>query len=296
MNENEMWLEDRIQKIQSVIGKYGEQTFSLSFSGGKDSTVLHYLIDEALPGNAIPRVFVNTGIEMKAIVDFVKDLASKDDRFVFVTPRVPIRKMLEQEGYPFKSKFHSSMVEGFQRKGMLPHIKRYYDGTYKYNEPCPNILKYQFETGAPFKISDKCCDRLKKDPIKAFEKETDRYNAIVGIRQEEGGRRASAKCLAFKGKHLHFQPLAVISEEWENWYIQERNIQLCRLYYPPYNFDRTGCKGCPFALKLQHNLDVLQKYFPAEREQCEIIWKPVYDEYRRLGYRIKKEEQLSLIE
>lgn len=57
----------------------------------------------------------------------------------------------------------------------------------------------------------------------------------------------------------------------------------------PNNFDRTGCKGCPFAINLQHELDTLEKYFPNERKQCEIIWKPVYNEYRRLGYRLKKE-------
>ena len=44
----------------------------ISFSGGKDSTVLSHLVDEALPGNAIPRVYLNTGIEYKAVVTFVE--------------------------------------------------------------------------------------------------------------------------------------------------------------------------------------------------------------------------------
>lgn len=30
--------------------------------------------------------------------------------------------------------------------------------------------------------------------------------------------------------------------------------------------------------------------FPNERKQCEIIWKPVYAEYRRLGYRLRKDD------
>lgn len=29
----------------------------------------------------------------------------------------------------------------------------------------------------------------------------------------------------------------------------------------------------------------MDKYFPAERKQCEYIWKPIYEEYRRIGYR-----------
>jgi hypothetical protein len=34
--------------------------------------------------------------------------------------------------------------------------------------------------------------------------------------------------------------------------------------------------------------------YPAERKQCEILWKPVYAEYRRIGYRLKKNEQMKL--
>lgn len=47
-----------------------------------------------------------------------------------------------------------------------------------------------------------------------------------------------------------------------------------------------------FNIHLQKELDVLEKYFPTERKQCEIIWKPVYDEYRRIGYRLKDNEDL----
>lgn len=70
--DNEFLLMDRIQKIQQVIGKYGEENFYLSFSGGKDSTVLSALLDMAVPGNKIPRVYANTGIEYQLILDFVE--------------------------------------------------------------------------------------------------------------------------------------------------------------------------------------------------------------------------------
>lgn len=72
MTDNEFMLFDRITKIQSVIGQYGEENFYLSFSGGKDSTVLSALLDMALPGNKIPRVYANTGIEYALILDFVE--------------------------------------------------------------------------------------------------------------------------------------------------------------------------------------------------------------------------------
>lgn len=75
---------------------------------------------------------------------------------------------------------------------------------------------------------------------------------------------------------------------------ERESIALCQLYCQPYNFKRTGCKGCPFSLDLQDQLEIMELYLPNERRQCEMIWKPVYDEYRRINYRLKKNEQVKL--
>ena len=73
MTENEFLLADRIQKIQSINKMYDlENNAYVSFSGGKDSTVLSRLIDEALPNNKIPRLYLNTGIEYLMVVSFVE--------------------------------------------------------------------------------------------------------------------------------------------------------------------------------------------------------------------------------
>ena len=81
MTENEFLLQDRIAKIKSINEQHNliENSY-ISFSGGKDSTVLSYLIDEALPGNKIPRVFINTGIEYNLILKFVKEKQLVDER------------------------------------------------------------------------------------------------------------------------------------------------------------------------------------------------------------------------
>ena len=63
MLTNEFILQDRLQKIKQIINQYGEENFYISFSGGKDSTVLSALVDLALPNNQIPRVFADTGIK-----------------------------------------------------------------------------------------------------------------------------------------------------------------------------------------------------------------------------------------
>jgi 3'-phosphoadenosine 5'-phosphosulfate sulfotransferase (PAPS reductase)/FAD synthetase len=300
--DNEFILQDRIQKIQQIIRKYGEENFYISYSGGKDSNVLSKLIDMALPDNRIPRVYCNTGIEYRAIVDFVKAKAEADDRFIIIQPKVPIKRMLEEKGYPFKSKEHSRYVGEFQKNPTLKAWKHYYDGTLwkKFSSRnCPDMLKYQFTKDFTLKVSDKCCHALKQEPLERFAKESHKEYRIIGLMASEGGRRNSAKCLSMKNGELSaFQPLVPLTKSWEDWFISKYKIDLPILYYPPYNFLRTGCKGCPFNPKLQQDLDTLRQYFPAEAKQCEYIWKPVYDEYRRLGYRLRKvdENQISFFD
>lgn len=296
-------LQNRIFRIFNVITQYGEENFAISYSGGKDSTVLSKLIDMAVPENKIPRVYADTGIEYKAIRDFVYEKAKTDDRIQIIKPRTPIRKMLEKEGYPFKSKFHAETVARYQRthETETAWVKNYLldpgPGVYR-SHTCPAVLRYQFTPECKLKISDKCCKRLKEEPIQEWKKANGKLYDIIGIMRAEGGRRESAKCLAFKpnGKLRAFQPLVPVSLEWEEWFIKKYKIKLCSLYYPPYNFTRTGCKGCPFILNLQEELETLSRLAPREREQCETIWKPVYDEYRRIGYRLKKEEQMEFPE
>lgn len=306
MTDNEFLLQDRLQKIRQIVNKYGEENFYISFSGGKDSTVLSALVDMALPDNKIPRVYANTGIELNMIRDFVFDMAKTDDRVVIIKPSVPIKTMLEREGYPFKSKEHSHKWDVYSRNGRdCITVQRYLGPSERYGDRyrCPKKLIYQFtdEFKEHLKISDKCCLRMKEEPLNGWAKENNKSCSILGIMPSEGGRRATTKCLTFKnnGKVLSFHPLAPVTKEWEDWFIAEYNIEICNIYKPPYNFDRTGCKGCPFALHLQHELDVLEEFFPNERRQCEAIWKPVYDEYRRIGYRLKpldEHHQISIDE
>ena len=208
--------------------------------------------------------------------------------------------MLEEKGYPFKSKEHSDHIACYQKGGMTLWVQKYLgtntEGRIKAKQfQCPDKLRYQFTPEFKLKCSKHCCDELKKKTAKNYEKESGKKIVLTGMRAEEGGSRANINCTAFaEGKLKKFHPLLVITEEFEEWFIKTRNIKLCELYYPPYNFERTGCKGCPYNMNLQSYLDTLAILLPEERKQCEIIWKPVYDEYRRLGYRLKKDEQLKL--
>lgn len=289
MISNEFMLQDRLQKIKQIIRKYGEENFYVSFSGGKDSTVLSALIDMALPDNKIPRVYANTGIEYRLILDFVEREKEKPHKWelIILKPTIPIKPMLEKEGYPFKSKEHAAVVASWQggnKDGLW--VKHYLEKEGRFGLPAK--LRYQFTDDNKLKISEKCCYRLKEEPLHNYQKENNRPYGILGLMREEGGRRNGAECLAFQGDKLkNFQPLAPMTKEWEKWFIKTYNIDISDIYKPPYNFERTGCKGCPFNPTLQKDLDTLDKFFPAERKQCEYIWKPVYEEYRRIGYRLR---------
>ena len=291
--DNELLLFDRINVIKDTITKYGEDNFYLSFSGGKDSTILHYLIDQALPNNQIPRVFIDTGIEYTMIRQFVLDLAEKDKRFVIIKPSQPIKQTLDRVGYPFKSKEHSLRVEQFNKGTNANFIDKYLWKTdYRGKYLCPKTLLYQFEERGKYNYSNKCCYEMKKKPAHKWAKENHKSITITGMRAEEGGNRARLGCLTDHNRKFH--PLIKVDDEWENEFVEKNNIELCKLYYPPFNFKRSGCKGCPYSITLQEQLEIMEQYLPNERKQCEIIWKPIYEEYRRLGYRLKKIEKVRL--
>lgn len=296
MITNEFLLDDRLQKIQQIINKYGEDKFYLSFSGGKDSCVVHTLIDMALPGNSIPRVFADTGIELNKIRNFVCKWAKHDDRIQIIKSSKSITEVLKKYGYPFKSKGHSAMVAKYQNIGTtdnsiaLQHYLHLSDDGKNWSSAnsCPDKLKYQFTERCNLKISDACYKYLKEKPLRRWQKENKRPYAIIGIMREEGGRRKGAVCIVeTNGKLSAFQPLAVMSRDWERWFIKQYFVPICDIYESPYFFERTGCKGCPFNIDLQIELNTLDRHFPSERYQCEMIWGPVYAEYRRLKYRLE---------
>lgn len=197
---NDAVLRGRLSRIRMVVEQYGDENFSVSFSGGKDSTVLSELVDMALPGNDIPRVYADTGIELNMVRDFVRKKQETDKRIVIIKPKVPIKKTLETEGYPFKSKFHSEVLDKSQREGRESlWVKRYLQEapakTGKFvtgDHSCPDILKFQFYPGYQLRVSDKCCLRLKEEPIRNWARENNRPIQIVGIMRSEGG--AETEC------------------------------------------------------------------------------------------------------
>jgi len=154
--EFEFNLEDRIAKIKAINEQYNLEKYGyVSCSGGLDSMVVSALLDVALPNNKIPRVFMNTGIEYLDIVKFVKEVASKDDRFVIVNSGVNIKNMLNEVGYPFKAKQHAHNIHIYQNNKELcdkyvkeiennPELKNNYDYIHNLPKGVKTFIKYWF--------------------------------------------------------------------------------------------------------------------------------------------------------
>ena len=70
----------------------------VSFSGGKDSTVLLDIVRQMYPD--VPAVFVDTGLEYPEIREFVKTF----DNVTWLKPKMNFRQVIEKYGYPFISK------------------------------------------------------------------------------------------------------------------------------------------------------------------------------------------------
>ena len=291
MTEFEFEVADRIAKIKSMNELYDlEHKAFISFSGGKDSCVLSKLIDIALPDNKIPRVFFNTGIEYKAILQFVRDKAKEDNRIIIHNSSVNIRTMLETKGYPFKSKEFAQKMYTYQRSGNCKTVTDYIGltGNKAKTFQCPEKLKVCFTPDFTLKVSDKCCKELKKKISEKWSKDNDRPIVITGMTRGEGGvRKSKTACAVFdEGKLRKFHPLFPVSKDFIDKAICIYEIELCKLYKAPYNFERTGCKGCPFNMKLKEQLEIMKELLPEEYKQCQILWGKVYKEYERLNYRL----------
>ena len=155
-------LEQKIRVTQAKILEwyhhYGGKV-AVSFSGGKDSTVLLDLARRAFPD--LPAVFVDTGLEYPEIREFVKAVPN----VTLLRPEMPFSKVLETYGYPVVSKEVARRVH-YARQGSswaLRHLNGFNsDGTpSKFNT---RYMKWRVLLDAPFLISDRCCAVMKERP------------------------------------------------------------------------------------------------------------------------------------
>jgi hypothetical protein len=120
------------------------------------------------------------------------------------------------------------------------------DGT---ESPMSKISKkWQFLCDAPFKISDKCCKYLKKDPLDKMGK-----CAIVGTMASDSNQRLEMYyrhgCNAFNLDRPRSAPLSFWKESdiWD--YLKAFQVPYSSIY--DLGYERTGCIFCLFGIHLE---------------------------------------------
>ena len=253
-------------RIQEWVSEYGVEGVYVAFSGGKDSTVLLHIVRGMYPD--IEGVFANTGNEFPEIVQFVR----KQENIKWVKPRKSFARIIKEDGYPVISKKTSRMINDCQNPtNKNARSRKLYLSDYTLDKDgnCTDIKnnsfkianKHRYLIDAPFKISNKCCDYLKKYPMKDYEKITGK-KAIVGTQAEESKMRESAYlqtgCNNFKGGKSN--PLGF----WRNQdileYIYKYDIEIASIYgevkidkdgkYYTTGEKRTGCCMCLYRCSL----------------------------------------------
>jgi 3'-phosphoadenosine 5'-phosphosulfate sulfotransferase (PAPS reductase)/FAD synthetase len=219
----------------------------VSFSGGKDSTVLLHLVRSIIP--RVPAVFFDTGLEFPETRNFVK---SKDN-VVIIRPLLTFKQVIEKYGYPVGGKNVAHWVDLAQR-GLPSGIKQMSsDSKYGYK-------KYNWLVDAPFRISERCCDALKKEPATRYYNETGQA-PIIGTRVEESQIRTEVWLangeINIQSKIPKCTPLSIWTDKDISDYIRRYDLDISEIYSKGYN--RTGCAFCMFGIFADPNRFLLLK-------------------------------------
>lgn len=231
----------------------------ISFSGGKDSTVLLHLVRSVYPD--VVAVFADTGLEYPEIKSFVKTISN----VVIVRPEKTFQEVVKQYGYPVVSKKVSRQLRDLQnptdsniasRKLYLEGIKR--DGSKtKFFKLAKKWLKL---INAPFKCSEQCCNFIKKAPLHIYEKNSQNRPFIAVMasdsKQRESGYLKTG-CNSFVPSNIKSNPMGFWLEKdiWD--YIKKYNLPYSKIY--DMGEKRTGCMFCMFGVHLEKGENRFQR-------------------------------------
>ena len=226
----------------------------VGFSGGLDSTALLHIVRGLYPH--VPAVFCDTGLEFPQIRDFVGTFENVE----WLRPAMPFTKVLTTYGYPLISKEQAYYIYQYRNtKGERTRELRL-SGNGSNRKTGAISKRYRYLIEAPFKISNACCDVMKKRPFHKYAKATGR-KAIIGTMAEDSAIRArkylQAGCNSFGAKIPLSQPLSfwLKADVWE--YIRTRELDYCSIY--DMGYDRTGCIFCMFGVHLEKGTNRFQR-------------------------------------
>lgn len=246
----------------------------VSFSGGKDSTVLLHLVRSIFPD--VDAVFIDTGLEYPEVKQFVKST----ENVTILRPQIPFNKVIEDYGYPVISKDVADTIEQVRKtlaknpNAQTVRIAKL-NGTLKDKNGQPSIYdnsKWKFLLDAPFKISYKCCEIMKKRPFKEYSKQTGKRGFIATMASESRLRTSvylKNGCNAINSSNPYSMPLGFWTEQDILQYLIEYNVPYCPIYgeikqdkkgkYYTTGEHRTGCMFCMFGCHLEKSPNRFQR-------------------------------------
>lgn len=254
-------------RIHEWVRHYCTDGVYVSFSGGKDSTVLLHIVRELYPN--IPAVFVDTGLEYPEIRQFVKTFENVE----ILRPKMRFDEVIKKYGYPLIGKEVAQRIYTARRDPTSIRAQKLF-GTYTNNGVKTRFSdnsKFASIVRMPFLVGNQCCDIMKKSPAKAYEKRTGKNPIIATMAVESQLREAKwlqNGCNAFESKRPTSQPMSFWTEQDVLQYIKETGLQIASVYgdivsvdeqknqYDTILFDglklkttgcqRTGCIFCAF--------------------------------------------------
>lgn len=286
-NMQSMSLEDKIQVTKTRIIEWyvkNEGKVYISFSGGKDSTVLLHISQQEFPN--ITKVYIDTGLEYPE----VKQFALSQPNVIKIKPEISFRKVIEIYGYPLISKEVSRYIYTARNcpNGKVaqkfvpnnPHDLKYGMGY--------SMVKWADLKESDIPISHKCCDIMKKNPAKKFEKETG-LKPITAMMACESNLRKNSwlknGCNAFDSKRPLSNPMSFWTEQDVLEYIIKYNVPYASAYgeivrekngkLRTTKCDRTGCVFCGYGChneKEPNRFQRLKETHPKLWEYCMRDW------------------------
>ena len=269
---------DKIKVAKEAIKEFYETLEGkvyISFSGGKDSTVLLHLVRSIYPN--VRGMFLDTGLEYPEIRDFVKTFKDID----WMKPNTSFRESVEKNGIPYPSKEVARYVHDIRHSTPKMKAKRLSGGSYSLSEKWKRLVE------TPYKYNHKCCDHLKKNPADVYFR-ANGLHAIIGTMSNESSLRKNAFLRTgfnnFTGRRKKSTPMSMFTEEdvWD--YIRYFKLPYVDLY--DRGLDRTGCMFCLFGIKLEQNkveknrLEVLKDLHPKIHDYVlnNLNFKPLLDD------------------
>lgn len=224
-------------RLREWVNHYGLDGVYISFSGGKDSTVL-LDIARKMYGNDIKAMFVDVPTQYPEL----KQFAMSFDNVDITSPKISFAEVCEKYGFPLISKEVAQTVYEVQKaksKGKEPasYRMRKLNGeaidkkTGK--KSSYNMTKWKFLIESPFFVSHQCCNTMKKNPAHVYHRQTDRQCISAEMAQESRLRKQKwleHGCNGFDLKIPKSTPMSFWTEQDVLKYIKINNLPICSVY------------------------------------------------------------------